>query len=328
MPLYFLSFRDIAAPGSLGVTAGEVYALTPMTAKVDWRKAELTGAQWVPWAQVSEVFRDKRVCFVIHGFNVPLSDGVRGGGPMAQEFEGLGIRALKIAAADVVVPVLWPGDGIQGWSWLNAFHTSKTAGARFSDFLISSAFQAAEVSFISHSLGARVVLETVKQTLARRPGFAFDTAVLTAAAIDDNALDDPEYAPATNGLRRIVVLSSMKDTVLQTWFTIGSAIEGALWWGYHPTTRALGRFGPAFKPGSPGPAKTEWYEVRPGIGQDHGDYLPDGNAGLPTNGWSDKREKVGLFCQDVFDKQPFKPALDGWGFDHTPDFRSPWPPRF
>ena len=66
-----------------------------------------------------------------------------------------------MTGADLVIPVLWPGDGFIGWSYLTATQHSKATGARFATFLASAAFTAAEVSFISHSLGARVVLETV-----------------------------------------------------------------------------------------------------------------------------------------------------------------------
>ena len=329
MPLYFLSFRDILTT-SVGVTAGEVYSLPGAGPATAWPTARLAGADWVPWADVANIFRGKRVCFVIHGFNVNTGAGVRSCGPMAQEFAGLGKLAMTVAAADVVVPVLWPGDGLIGWSWFNAFHTSETTGARFADFLLSSAVQAAEVSFVSHSLGARVVLETVAHTVARRPDFPFDTAVLTAAAVDDNALDSPDFAAATKALRRIVILSSMKDDVLKNLFTIGAAVEGALWWNYKTTTRALGRFGPAFKAGSPGPVKTEWYEIKPGIDQDHGDYLPDGAKALPPlpNGWSARRQDVGDFCHDVFDALAFTPNQKDWGADHTASFRPGWPPKF
>ena len=271
--LYYLSFRDIAS-ASTGVTAGEVYALDGVGPDTAWPGAGVSGANWVPWDKVPDLFRNKRVCFVVHGFNVDRDRGVRGGGPVSQECEGLGSLGLAISSLDMVVTVLWPGDGFLGWSWFTAYDHSKTTGARFAAFLVSSAFTASEVSFVSHSLGARVVLETVAQTVPLHPRFAFGAAVLAAAAVDDNALDDPEYAVAAAALRRIVILSSRMDEVLKVFFTLGSIAEQALWSSYDGDARALGRYGPAFTAGSPAPPKTEWYEIQPQIGQDHGDYLP------------------------------------------------------
>jgi hypothetical protein len=322
--VYYLAFRDVAS-SSIGVTVGEVYSL-PAVPGTDWRQARLAGANWVPWAQVADVFRNKHVLFVLHGFNVDANHGIKSCGPAAQEYEALGNLGLAIDGVDLVVPVLWPGDGLIGWSWFNAYGSSAATGAKFADFLTSSAFTGSVVSFFSHSLGARVVLETIAKT-PPTSRFSFDTAVLTAAAVDDNALDDPQYAKASAQLKRIVVVSSMKDEVLKVYFTIGSAVERALWRSYDGTTRALGRYGPAFADASPVPQKTEWYEVRPEIGQDHGDYLPAG-WNPPLDVWSPKQQQVGWFSKDAFDQRPFRPDLPNWGIDHTPAFRPGWPPNF
>jgi hypothetical protein len=323
--LYFLAFRDIAS-ASTGVTAGEVYVLRDVAPAMLWATVGLTGASWVPWDQVAGVFHGKRVCFVVHGFNVDAGHGIKSGGPAAQEFEALGQLGLAMTAADIVVTVLWPGDGLIGWSWFTAFGHAETTGARFADFLTSSAVGAAEVSFISHSLGARVVLETITQTDARNLGVVFDTAILTAAAVDDTALD--AYPTAAAALRRIVVISSTQDHILKLFFTLGDLAESVLWSSYDGDSRALGRFGPKFKTGSSAPAKTEWYEIRPAIGQDHGDYLPAGGTAPLPGGWTDKRRKVSEWCRDLFDQRPPEPELTTWATDNTARFRPGWPAKF
>ncbi len=326
--LFYLSLRDIAT-SSTGVTAAHVYRLADVDRNTAWPQARLTGADWVPWDQVGEVFRGKRVCFVIHGFNVNVDHGVKGGGPAAQEFEALGYLAMKITAADLVVPVLWPGDGFIVTSWFKAIDHATTTGGRFAEFLVSSAFQAADVSFVTHSLGARAMLETVRQTIARQPDFPFDTAVTMAAAVADNTLDNPRYAGAVAALRRIVVLSSTKDSILSGVFVPGDLIENALWWGYGGNGRALGRFGPAFKAASPFPGKTEWYAIRPEKDQGHGDYLPAGwDAGAEfANGWSDKRIAVGGFVETLIDSHPPDAGSQDWATDNTGRFRAGWTPK-
>jgi hypothetical protein len=325
--LYYLSFRDVTNGGT-GVTAGEIYHQPNVDGATDWTTAALTGGEWVPWTQVASVFRGKRVCFLLHGFNVPLKSAVQSLGPAAQAYESLGALALNMTGADLVVPVVWPGDGFIGWSYFTATDHAKTTGARFADFLLGANFPAAQASFFSHSLGALVVLETVSQTLARnpKPPFRFDTAILAAPAVDDNALDDPNWPGAAAGLRRIVVLSSMQDTVLQYAFVAGDAVEGALWWSYDPDCRALGRYGPAFKNGSIGKTNTEWYAIDDPIKQNHGDYLPDGSA---QPAWSPKPTAVGMLCRDVINPQPFnEPQVrDNWATDRTGDFRAGWMAR-
>jgi hypothetical protein len=324
--LYYLAFRDLQSTGT-GVTSGEVYVQRNVTPATAWPKINPADFEWVSWDQVPNVFRNKRVCFLVHGFNVPADHAVWCEGPAAQEFETLGTLGLKIAAADIVVTVIWPGDGLLGWNWFTSYSHSKDTGAKFAEFIASSAFTGSEISFVSHSLGARVVLETVAQANGARARFA--TAVLMAAAVDDNALDDKEYAAASAALQRIVVLSSMKDEILEYLFTAGSFVERALWWDYDGTSRALGRYGPAFAANSKVPATTEWYEIRPDVGQDHGDYLPAGDEQPgPPYGWKDKQKEVGAFCRDLFDARPFLPGLPDWGIDHTPSFRPGWAPKF
>lgn len=164
------------------------------------------------------------------------------------------------------------------------------------------------VSFISHSMGARVVLETVQQATAqakksgqRMP--VFDTAVLTAAATSDEVLDDPDYADAVNAIERFVIVSSRADTVLSGYFPAGNAAEQALWPNDPGADDALGRYGPRLKVGSKALGKTEWYEIPASVGQDHNDYFPwPWSPAAPyPNGWSAKRITIGKLAQAVLD---------------------------
>jgi hypothetical protein len=326
--LYYLSFRDISRPSSTGVTSAAIYRLRDVDANFAWDSAALDGSQWVPWADVPALFAGKRVCFVLHGFNVPLKSGVQSCGPAAQCYENLGALPLAMDGADIVVPVLWPGDGFIVWSYFTATIHAKTVGARFAAFLASAAFTGVEVSFISHSLGARVVLETVCSALdpaSPQPRASFQTAILMAPAVDDNALDTP-FATATGpgGLKRVVVLSSPTDHVLTKWFVLGDFAEQAMWEGYQGDSRALGALGPKFTTSSSAMPLTEWYQV--GGGQDHGDYLPNGGASAPDPVWSAKQTSVGQACSDVVNRADFLPGLQGWGVDRTREFRPGWAP--
>ncbi len=336
--LYFLSFRDVAS-NSVGVTAGEVYRQASVTAGSAWSGLNPGDMKWVPWADVGALFAGQHVCFVIHGFNVSARDGFRSGGAIAQECERLGTMGLAMTGADVVVTVLWPGDGLLGWNWFTAWPHGLATSANFCDFLLSSAFKADEVSFITHSLGARIAFQTIDATLAAKnaaPRFRYSTAVLLAAAVDASALDE-EFAPAVAALERVVVLSSKQDKTLKTWFTIGDTAESVLINTYtgDGSGNALGRFGPKFKDGSPAIAKTEWYQIDSDWKQDHGDYMPTLSDPQPnmTNGWSDRRGNVAQFYVDVFNPAPFNlprwngGQRQGWAQDRTDEFRAGWKPK-
>jgi hypothetical protein len=334
--VFYLTFRDPAGAAQ-GVTAAGVYRLTGVDAGLtDWAPVKLAGGDWVAWDRVADLFRGKRVCFLVHGFNVSADHGVKGGGPAAQEYQALGAMGLSMSGADMVVPVLWPGDGFIGWSYFTAFRTTRAVGARFADFLTSRAFPAADVSFVSHSLGARVVLETVTQTaLRRRAGlpWRFGTAALTAAAVDEGVLDQAPFAAGVAALPRIVVLSSGRDEILSRGFVVGDRIEGLLWADYRASGggdgRALGRFGPQFATPSAARDRTEWYDFADAENQEHDDYLPAawGKAAPGfVNGWTAKRRRAAEFCRGVFGG--FAPGLSPHIRDRTAERRSGWIPRF
>jgi hypothetical protein len=185
--------------------------------------------------------------------------------------------------------------------------------ARFAEFLTSSAQTASVVSFVSHSLGARVVMETVAQ--ANAPGRSppvFDMAIMAAAATNDDVLDDPTYAAGVRALRRIVVISSWKDSVLAKAFPLGNEVEAALWTNDKGSTRALGRYGPkALKTDSPAKGKVAWYDVDPGLGCGHDGYLPSPwgfpAPNLTVNGWNANRGHFAQFLRSAFTPGPFTP---------------------
>ena len=314
--MYFLSLREINT-GSTAVLSPQLYRYcAPQSHPVDWDNWQLTSAEPVDWAALRNV-PHSHVCFVVHGFNVDRKRGSRSGGTIAQELDGP-VTDLKpsveLSNADLVIPVLWPGDGFIAWSYFTAFTHAQEAGAKFAQFLLDPGFDADQVSFISHSLGARVVLQTIEQTLvlARRPlKFRFQKAILTAAAVDNDALDSGEFPniASADGPTDIVVVSSMKDSILRTFFTIGDDVEGAMWDNYGGTGQALGRYGPALSPGSPVRAKTRWYDFQGRSNQGHDGYMPApweypvGDK-VPLAGWTCNIIRTWQFCHDMLEDRP------------------------
>jgi hypothetical protein len=312
-----LSFRDLSAAKSGGVTAGAMVDLAGMGMDFDWnRPASLRQrlsqgqARYVPWGEVKRRLAGKSVCFVVHGFNVDRDHGYAGEGALAQEMLGLGRlfpAAGRATLVDLVIPVLWPGDWyLPGVNYPFEMGDVRATGRRFDEFLRSDAQRASRISFVSHSLGARVVLEAVSHAAGKISG-RFETAVLTAAAADDDILDDPRYAVGVAALREIIVVSSFKDSVLADAFPVGDRIEAALWNNEKASDRALGRFGPArLKPGSAARGKVRWFDIDPGENCGHDGYFPwpwNPEPPLP-NGWTAQRKKLGQFLRETFSPGP------------------------
>jgi hypothetical protein len=301
-----LSFRDMAVDRRGGVTVATLYdmgALTP---------AEV----WSPPPGYGKVLADPstaglagHVCFLIHGFNVDRDDGYTGLGVMAQEFSGAGPLPnaarpldLRIRNVDVIVPVLWAGDWYLPINYPFLLPDIRLTARYFANFILELPRAVRRVSFVTHSMGARVALETVRATLAGRgqqPAPAFDTAILTAGAVADDIMDQSDFTDTVNAFSRFVVVSSMDDTVLSGAFPAGNWVEQLLWLDDPGRDEALGRYGPRLKAGSPALPKTAWYPLTGGY--NHGDYIPSPDKlALVPNGWSDKTRLVAQVVEQTF----------------------------
>jgi len=198
------------------------------------------------------------VVLAIHGFNVPRPHGV------------VSLAALE-AYLDLppnyrFFGVLWPGDfwlPLVDYPW-EAGHAVK-AGQKIARYANDIFASAASISFISHSLGGRVLLEAVQNL--ERPAAQL---CVTAGAVDDDCLDG-QYLKAEQNALRTSVLSSLNDKVLQLAYPVGDFVSDVLLGdGDSPWRPALGRAGP--KPPYAPPIFEE--PIPQGLGYDHGDYLP------------------------------------------------------
>jgi hypothetical protein len=243
-------------------------------------------------SELTALVRGKNVLFAVHGFNVSLEYGARSLGRLESQ--------LSLTAAEVFVAVLWPGD-----YWIPVvnypFEGSDAidCGKRLAEFCASSLGAAQSLSFISHSLGARVVLEALKNL--PQPA---RVACLAAAAINQDCLT-AQYSPAAENCSKIAVLASHSDRTLKYAFPIGDPIADLLHDDHALFESALGYDGPALP--APPQVAAPWQipdGKGPGQGYDHGDYLPRGEA-QPAAGSSDaKWKRVAQFVSKAFRGQP------------------------
>lgn len=209
-------------------------------------------------AQLLSDIQGRHVLLVAHGFNVNRADGIA----HLSNWEGL----LQLAPPSVFVGLLWPGDSVwaHGLDYPAEPRIADQAGELIAPFLDSNFAGAASISFASHSLGARLVLQTIlKMNLPVR------RTTLMAGAIDDNCLN-AEFKDAAARIGEISALASKCDKVLSALFPLGNFFGGILDAG-HPWWRAaLGRSGPS----NPRPANFQApFEIPDDWCFDHGNYL-------------------------------------------------------
>lgn len=193
--------------------------------------------------------RARRSCLVlVHGFNNTDSEA-------AAAYFGFRNRQTELTGAPPFTwdryfgDSFWPGDA--DWWWIfdkadflvypAAVHRTPAAGEQLTNLL--HAMPALErVDFIGHSLGCRVVLETLQRLVdAGMP--RIDRVVLMAAAVRAEDLrPGGKYFDLMTRLQaggtRVYVLHSVRDLVLMGAFPPGQALAG------EPSLHALGRDGP------------------------------------------------------------------------------------
>jgi hypothetical protein len=189
-------------------------------------------------SQLRSDIRGRHVLIATHGFHVNRADGIA----CLSNWEGL----LQLTTPSIFVGLLWPGDSIwaHGLDYPEEPKIANEAGALIAPFLDANFGDAASISFASHSLGARVVLQTVSEM-----SLPVRRVVLMAGAIDDNCLDT-EYQLAAAGVGELSVLASKKDDVLSVLFPLGNLLGGIIAEGHPWWHAALGHCGPS----SPRPA--------------------------------------------------------------------------
>ncbi len=184
--------------------------------------------------ELIQAVQGKDVLLAAHGFHVNRENGIAN---LSHWNEW-----LELGPNGFFVGVLWPGDA----RWVpfidypiegnEAIHS----GQLLAQYLLANFTGVASLSFASHSLGARVVLEAIR-------GFSgsakLNTLILMAGAIDDTCLNG-EYQDVASRMQKISVLASARDDVLKWAFPAGNLASGIVtredpyWHG------ALGRFGP------------------------------------------------------------------------------------
>lgn len=228
---------------------------------------------------------ESSVTVLVHGFNVDYSGGKQGLLQLAD--------MLPSAVSGAIVAVLWPGDHWSGpLSYSFEGRDADDTALELARYLDDNLRPDASMSFVAHSLGCRVTMETVSRLLmfGREP----TQICLMAPAIDDDSLAAPgEYRNASNSLERIAALSSRKDKVLKYAYPAGDLLQAFVFWD-DSGDYALGYHGPRKhkKSGSGVPATVLDWRIKKRKKVGHGDYIPDS----PPN---DRQKAAAAFADAV-----------------------------
>jgi hypothetical protein len=169
-----------------------------------------------------------------HGFHVNRAHGI--------SYLSHWQEWLQLGDNGFFVGVLWPGDA----RWVPFIDypvegdEAIKSGRILAEYLIVKFAGVNSLSFTSHSLGVRTMLEAIRNL---GQSFKLNTLTVMAGAIDDTCLVN-EYQDAAGQMQKISVLASNCDDVLKWAFPEGNLVAGILTRGDPYWHGALGRYGP------------------------------------------------------------------------------------
>jgi Alpha/beta hydrolase of unknown function (DUF900) len=246
--MYFLNTRSLPVGGGVG----------PLTVLDETNAIH-------PVSDVVSAVRGHDVLMVTHGFNVRQLDGLQKLSDWSK---------LLSLGSTVCIGMLWPGDA----RWIHVVdypvegNEAMAAGNELASFINANFSGALSLSFASHSLGARIVMQTIAG-LSR----SVRRLLLMAGAIDNTCLSS-EYAAAASKVQSISVLASRSDEVLKWAFPTGNFVSGLFSRGAPYVHEAMGREGPAEPYPSPDHIHADW-QIPDGWDYGHGSYLPPSPLG-------------------------------------------------
>ena len=235
---------------------------------------------------VHDLRAESQITVLTHGFNVSRPSGT-----------ATLLRLARLMPADgAYLCVLWPGDHfVRVISYPFEGNYADDTAAALSRYIGDTIGRGARISFVSHSLGARVVLETLKRL--NQANYTAAQVCLQAAAIDDFSVADPsKYLSTMAKAERVAVLASRGDFVLSLAYPAGDLLQAFFFFRKDVPGLALGFHGPKpFK--TTAVPRQVYHEQIGGMGVNHGDYFPD----EPPTG---KQHSAIAFATEVIDGVP------------------------
>lgn len=182
---------------------------------------ETSASAVVPRDEFLQEVHSKRLVVLVHGYNNEERDVTSSYGTIDRRMRLLGFLGGGAAAYDGVVGFAWPG-GAVGVSFPFARQRAGESAVRFAALLTTLKTAGATVDLNTHSLGAHVVFEALREGSPRMVRNAWNF----AAAVDNESIEDGErYFEASRRCQKFYVFHSKNDPVLRVWYRVGDLFD-------------------------------------------------------------------------------------------------------
>ena len=165
--------------------------------------------------------RGKRLMVLVHGYNNEESEVISSFGTIDARMRQFGFLGRAAAAYDGLVGFAWPG-GAVGVSFPFARDRARDSATRFAALLAQLTAAGATIDVNTHSLGAQVVLDALRDGTRRTVRNAWNF----ASSIDNESIEKGErYFQASQRCEKFYVFHSKKDPVLRVWYRVADFFD-------------------------------------------------------------------------------------------------------
>jgi esterase/lipase superfamily enzyme len=202
----------------------EFWSATDFSTADEIRELDLAGngqAPAVPPAVFLSAMAGKRITMLVHGYNNEQQDVLDSYRTIDEQMRALGFLGRTGSPYDALVGFAWPG-GANGVSFPFARGRAEDAAPRLRQLLAALQGSGAIVDVNSHSLGAHVTFEALRDASPSVIRNAWNF----ASAVDNESVERGErYFGATERCQRFYVFHSKNDPVLRVWYRIGDFFD-------------------------------------------------------------------------------------------------------
>jgi esterase/lipase superfamily enzyme len=202
----------------------EFWSATDFSTADEIRELDLAGngqAPAVPPAVFLAAMAGKRVTVLVHGYNNEQRDVLDSYRTIDEQMRLLGFLGRTGSPYDALVGFAWPG-GASGVSFPFARGRADEAAPRLRQLLAALQGSSAIVDVNSHSLGAHVTFEALRDASPSVIRNAWNF----ASAVDNESVERGErYFDSTQRCQRFYVFHSKNDPVLRVWYRIGDFFD-------------------------------------------------------------------------------------------------------
>jgi esterase/lipase superfamily enzyme len=168
-----------------------------------------------------EAMAHKRITVLVHGYNNERLDVLDSYRTIDAHMRLLGFLGVASPPYDALVGFTWPG-GATGASFPFARSRADDTAPRFGQLLADLRGCGATVDLNTHSLGAHVALEALREAASQLVRNAWHF----ASAVDNESIEQGKrYFDASRQSARFYVFHSKNDPVLRVWYPIGDLFD-------------------------------------------------------------------------------------------------------